>query len=77
MAKMVYGQNGIGQNGMDKIIWTKWCMDRMVLDKIVWTQLYGQNGIWTEWYCTKWYRQNCMDKWYINRMVLDKMVRTK
>ena len=29
MDKMVYGQNGIGQNGMDKIVWTKW---------------YGQNG---------------------------------
>ena len=29
MDKMVYGQNGIGQNGMDKMVWTKW---------------YGQNG---------------------------------
>ena len=29
MDKMVYGQNGMGQNGMDKIAWTKW---------------YGQNG---------------------------------
>src|SRR6218665_2061995 len=27
--KMVYGQNGMGQNGMDKMVWTKW---------------YGQNG---------------------------------
>ena len=27
---MVYGQNGIGQNGMGKMVWTKW---------------YGQNGI--------------------------------
>ena len=26
---MVYGQNGMGQNGMDKMVWTKW---------------YGQNG---------------------------------
>jgi len=24
MDKMVYGQNGIGQNGMDKMVWTKW-----------------------------------------------------
>ena len=24
MDKMVYGQNGIGQNGMDKMAWTKW-----------------------------------------------------
>ena len=22
--KMVYGQNGIRQNGTDKIVWTKW-----------------------------------------------------
>jgi len=27
--KLVYGQNGIGQYGMDKMVWTKW---------------YGQNG---------------------------------
>ena len=24
MDKMVYGQNGIGHNGMDKMVWTKW-----------------------------------------------------
>ena len=30
MDKMVYGQNGMGQNGMDKIVWTKWYMDKMV-----------------------------------------------
>ena len=24
MDKMVYGQNGIGQNGTDKMVWTKW-----------------------------------------------------
>ena len=29
MDKMVYGQNGMGQNGMDKMAWTKW---------------FGQNG---------------------------------
>ena len=29
MDKMAYGQNVIGQNGMDKMVWTKW---------------YGQNG---------------------------------
>jgi len=29
MVKIVNGQNGIGQNGMDRIVWTKW---------------YGQNG---------------------------------
>jgi len=25
MDKMVYGQNVIGQNGMDKMVRTKWC----------------------------------------------------
>ena len=25
MDKMVYEQNGIGQNGMDKMVRTKWC----------------------------------------------------
>ena len=29
MDKMVYGQNGMGQNGMDKMAWTK---------IMVWTQ---------------------------------------
>ena len=24
MDKMVHGQNGIGQNGTDKMVWTKW-----------------------------------------------------
>jgi len=24
MDKMVYGQNGIGQNGMDKMVWLKY-----------------------------------------------------
>ena len=24
MDKMVYGKNGIGQNGTDKMVWTKW-----------------------------------------------------
>ena len=24
MDKMVYGQNSIGQNGTDKMVWTKW-----------------------------------------------------
>src|SRR6218665_2161361 len=41
---LVVGQNGSGQNGTDKMVWTKW---------------YGQNGIgqngtdklvWTKWY---------------------------
>ena len=26
----VTGQNGSGQNGTDKMVWTKWYMDKMV-----------------------------------------------
>ena len=36
MVMMVLGQNGSGQNGTDKMVWTKWYTDKMV---------YGQNGI--------------------------------
>jgi len=36
----VTGQNGSGQNGTDKMVWTKWYTDKMVADKMV----YGQNG---------------------------------
>ena len=35
----------LGQNGTDKMIWTKWYTDKMVLDKMVWTKWYGQNGM--------------------------------
>src|SRR6218665_629504 len=42
--EMVLGQNGSGQNGTDKMVWTKWYTDKMVLDKMVWTKWYGQNG---------------------------------
>ena len=38
------GQNGSGKNGTDKMVWTKWYADKMVLDKMVWTKWYGQNG---------------------------------
>ena len=41
---MVLGQNGSGQNGTDKMAWTKWNTDKMVLDKMAWTKWYGQNG---------------------------------
>ena len=41
----VLGQNGSGQNGTDKMVWTKWYTDKMVLDKMVWTKWYGQNGM--------------------------------
>jgi len=44
IAILVLGQNGSGQNGKDKIVWTKWYMDKTVLDKMVWTKWYGQNG---------------------------------
>ena len=33
----VLGQNGRGQNGTDKMVWTKWYTDKMVSDKMVWT----------------------------------------
>ena len=41
---MVLRQNGSGQNGTDKMVWTKWYTDNMVLDKMVRTKWYGQNG---------------------------------
>ena len=37
----VLGQNGSGQNGTDKMVWTKWYTDKMVLDKMVRTKWYG------------------------------------
>jgi len=40
----VTGQNGSGQNGTDKMVWTKWYTDKMVWDKMVWTKWYGQKG---------------------------------
>src|SRR6218665_3045246 len=40
---LVLGQNGSGQNGMDKMVWTKWYTGKMVLDKMAWTKWYGQN----------------------------------
>ena len=44
MDKLVYGQNGIGQNGMDRMVRTQW---------------YGQNDIRTKWYTDKMvYGQN-------------------
>jgi len=35
----------LGQNGTDKMVWTKWYTDKMVLDNMVWTKWYGQNGM--------------------------------
>jgi len=46
----VTGQNGSGQNGIDKLICKKW----------YWTNWYGQNGIWT-----KLYKQNG-NNFYLN-----------
>ena len=40
----VLGQNGSGQNGTDKMVWTKWYTDKTALDKMVWTKWHGQNG---------------------------------
>src|SRR6218665_3877040 len=33
-----------GQNGTDKMVWTKWYTDKMVLDKMVSTKWYRQIG---------------------------------
>jgi len=41
---MVTGQNGSGQSGTDKLVWTKWYTDKIVLDKMIWTKWYRQNG---------------------------------
>ena len=46
---MVYGQNGMGHNGTDKMVRTKWYMDKMVygqngMDEMVWTEWHGHNG---------------------------------
>src|SRR6218665_3231019 len=35
----------LGQKGTDKMVWTKWYTDKMVLDTMVWTKWYGQNGM--------------------------------
>jgi len=40
----IQGQNGNGQNGTDKMVWTKWYMDKMALDKMARTKWYGENG---------------------------------
>jgi len=34
----------LGQNGTEKMVWTKWYTDKMVSGKMVWTKWYGQNG---------------------------------
>src|SRR6218665_3618051 len=38
---LVLGQNGSGQNGTDKMVWTKWHTDKMALDKMIWTKWHG------------------------------------
>ena len=47
-------KNGSGQNGTDKVVWTKWYTDNLVLDKMVRTKRDEQNGIYkmgrTKWY---------------------------
>ena len=47
----VTGQNGSGQNGTDKMVWTNWYTDKMVLDKMSWTQWRNpplvNSGQWT------------------------------
>lgn len=45
----VSGRNGSGQNGMDRMVWTKWnrqnWMNKLVRQKMVWRKLYGYNGM--------------------------------
>ena len=48
-----------GQNGMDKMVWTKCYVDKMVLDKMVAdkmvrTKWHGQNVKLKKCYQTKW-----------------------
>src|SRR6218665_1429682 len=38
------GQNGSGQNGTDKMVWTKWYTDKMSLDIMVWTKWHEYKG---------------------------------
>ena len=38
---MDLGQNGSGQNGTDKMVWTKLYTDKMALDKMAWTKWYN------------------------------------
>ena len=61
----VTGQNGSGQNGTDKMVWTKWYgqngMGQNGMDKMAWTKWYEQNGM-DKMAWTKWYEENGMDK---------------
>src|SRR6218665_3053475 len=41
---MVYGQNGMGQNGTDKMVYGQNGMGQNGMDKMVWTKWHGQNG---------------------------------
>jgi len=36
--KRVTGQNGSGQNGTEKMVWTMWYTEKTLSDKIVWTK---------------------------------------
>ena len=48
---MVTGQNGSGQNGTDKMVWTKWYMNKMVLDKMVWTKWHMDKMVYNLTFC--------------------------
>ena len=50
--EVVTGQNGSGQNGTDKMVWTKWYTAKIVLDKMVAVKMVG----------TKWYGWNITNK---------------
>jgi len=42
MGKMVYGQNGVGQNSTDKMVGL---LGKMIRTKWYWAKWYGQNGM--------------------------------
>ena len=44
MDNMLYRQNVIGQDGMDKMVLTKWYGQHAIQTKCYWTRWYGKNG---------------------------------
>ena len=43
--RMVTGQNGSEQNGMDKMVYRQNVIGQNVIDKMIWTKWYRQNGM--------------------------------
>ena len=81
----VLGQNGSGQNGMGKMVWTicyvdKMVLDKMVLDKMVrtkwyaWTKCYTYKMLTDKMVWTNWYGQKGTDKKVRTKCSGDKML---